>query len=148
MTITQIIDLSCTSQSLQSVDAASVHFIFPFFLHENYQQAMFIFYIQGLSKISITALTKIDIPGWRQLSILFYLGGGQGLRTQTCCINIPTLPALQHSRAAASDNNNKRVKYDGGKPTIFLSPPSHTFDPHGQSGFILAGICCLKPEMM
>ena len=47
LTITQIIDLSCTSQSLQSVDAASVNFIIPFFLHENYQQAMFIFYIQG-----------------------------------------------------------------------------------------------------
>ena len=46
-----------------------------------------------LSQISQRNLKLIfHGPDWWQLSVLFYLGG-QGLRTQTCCINIPALPA-------------------------------------------------------
>ena len=85
---------------------------------------MFIFYISVLSQILSQLLLKLIFLwlGW-QLSILFYLGG-QGLRTQTCCIKHTTSITNITTQPAASDNNNKRVKYEGRKPSIFLFPVS------------------------
>ena len=80
-----------------------------------------------LSLISdfIRAFTKIDIPG---------AGGSFQLSSTweevTVSVHRPVVSTYQHYQHYNSDNNNKRVKYEGRKPAIFPSV-SPTLDPRG-----------------